>query len=294
MRTAHRDLRRRLRKLSEGWQDYPNVVQLEMSCVCNAKCAFCPYATSSRKGTRMSEEVFEKALRDLRVPGRSPEVFHLEKLGEPFLDSRLFRFASRLGKVFPRATLAIITNGSLLPPETVAKLCELPNLGSLAVSFHSFGPARETLMQLPVAPAYEALQRMHVEKVAGRLPFNVRVHRVGQGDPADRKFYRRARREFPLFSASVTKQCTWQGRCPGGEHTPDVGCKQWFNTAVMANGKVPFCCMDEGENAVGDIKTDNLLDIHNRPSARRLRTRVPSRRTLPQCHGCWAGLHRQF
>lgn len=56
----------------------------------------------------------------------------------------------------------------------------------------------------------------------------------------------------------------------------------------MANGKVALCCMDgEGRHIIGDVRTEPLLDIYNRPEYRLLREHTATRLDAGHpCSGC--------
>jgi radical SAM protein with 4Fe4S-binding SPASM domain len=68
---------------------------------------------------------------------------------------------------------------------------------------------------------------------------------------------------------------------------PDVGCGQWFNINVLADGKVAFCCIDsEGKWVLGDVNEQHLLEIYNQPKRRALRESLLNRTQLLQCATC--------
>lgn len=65
----------------------------------------------------------------------------------------------------------------------------------------------------------------------------------------------------------------------------------WHSVCVLCNGLVVPCCRDiNGDEALGDLNTQSLLDIWNGPALRRLRKRFAAGdRSTPLCRACCEG-----
>lgn len=118
--------------------DVPNEVSIETFTQCNAHCSFCPYPTLERKGTRMSDALLDKLVRELAAMPK-PVAVSPFKVNEPLLDNRLIPLCERINREAPHIRLRIFTNGSPLTPEKVAALARL-KIEYLWVSLNSHIP----------------------------------------------------------------------------------------------------------------------------------------------------------
>ena len=107
-----------------------NKVYLEISNLCNLRCAFCP--GTKRAPHRMTEEEFSALLPKIR-PFSDYLYFHL--MGEPLCHPLLGRFLELAGEAGFRVILT--TNGTLLP-KLQEVLLSAPALHKVNISLHAF------------------------------------------------------------------------------------------------------------------------------------------------------------
>ena len=107
-----------------------NKVYLEISNLCNLRCAFCP--GTKRKPHRMTEEEFSALLPKLR-PFSDYLYFHL--MGEPLCHPLLGRFLELAGQAGFKVILT--TNGTLLA-NMQDVLLSAPALHKVNISLHAF------------------------------------------------------------------------------------------------------------------------------------------------------------
>ena len=107
-----------------------NKVYLEISNLCNLRCAFCP--GTKRALHRMTEEEFSALLPKIR-PFSDYLYFHL--MGEPLCHPLLGRFLELAGEAGFRVILT--TNGTLLP-KMQEVLLSAPALHKVNISLHAF------------------------------------------------------------------------------------------------------------------------------------------------------------
>ena len=107
-----------------------NKIYLEISNICNLRCAFCPGTTRKKKA--MTEEEFSFLLPRLR-PYTEFLYFHL--MGEPLCHPELGRFLDLAGAEGFRVILT--TNGTLLKKQQ-AVLLSSPALHKVNISLHAF------------------------------------------------------------------------------------------------------------------------------------------------------------
>src|SRR5687768_1461423 len=89
----------------------PEIVQIESTNICNAKCVFCPRDDMHRRQGVMSFELFRKIVDECAELGITHVRVH--NYGEPFIDRRLVekvRYAKQKGI----KEVGMISNGSLI------------------------------------------------------------------------------------------------------------------------------------------------------------------------------------
>ncbi|MBL1179157.1 radical SAM/SPASM domain-containing protein [Pantanalinema sp. GBBB05] len=94
-------------------------IYLEVTSICNYKCAYCPHPIMSRNKAHMSWELACEALKQIQADQIGQHIY-LNYLGEPLLYPKLFElieFADTLN-----LTTHIITNGSLLTEGNINKI----------------------------------------------------------------------------------------------------------------------------------------------------------------------------
>ncbi|HUI78503.1 MAG TPA: SPASM domain-containing protein [Bryobacteraceae bacterium] len=272
------------------YMDYPFKVSFETLTLCNAICDFCPYPSLTRKGTMMSDSLIAKIIDECRsIPSDLPLQIVPLRVNEPFLDKRIFDICQHIGDTLPNATIPLFSNGSPLNPPNLSKLAGLENIALLVISLHDHRPdVYERVMGLPLARTLRNLEGLHELKAAGAIKFPVTISRVGDGSSFDEEFCRWGRERFPLFTVYSTARANWMGAVDTlVSPVPQVGCGQWFDINILADGKVAFCCIDsDARFGSGNAAEEHLLEIYNRPARRRLRQELRNRGEIPECANC--------
>ena len=251
-------------------------VYLEITNVCNRDCAFCP---GTRRAPRFLEEADFLRLLDKLRPWTDYLYFHL--MGEPLLHPALGRFLALAGEQGFRVILT--TNGTLLP-QAEPVLLAAPALHKVNLSLHSFeanaGGSIEDYVNQCAAFAKKAAARGVVVNFrlwngdsAARTGWNAENTRIldllGSTFPrpwapsrtgerlADRVFLDRAEIfDWPDFDAPLDDAAHG---CYGLRD--QIG--------VLADGTVVPCCLDrDGSLALGNLLTEDLEEILDRPRAR--------------------------
>jgi MoaA/NifB/PqqE/SkfB family radical SAM enzyme len=123
-------------------------LQIEPTTRCNFTCGFC--AGRHMPQQNMAVERLEEVLRavapsplpsPIRGEGESCGLRHVELQGEgePMLHPRFFEMAEMIRRLHPRAKISLITNGSLLNEENVARIIEI-GFHKISVSIESPDP----------------------------------------------------------------------------------------------------------------------------------------------------------
>jgi MoaA/NifB/PqqE/SkfB family radical SAM enzyme len=113
----------------------PEIVQIESTNICNAKCVFCPRDEMARKQGVMDMELFKKVVDECVELGI--EHVRMHNYGEPFVDRQLVdkvRYAKQKG--VPQ--VGMISNGSLIT-ETAARGMIEAGLDAINISVDASG-----------------------------------------------------------------------------------------------------------------------------------------------------------
>jgi radical SAM family protein len=270
--------------------DSPYMVSVETLALCNAACDFCPYPSLERKGIPMSDELLWKVLREFRdFPQGLPVIFTPSRVNEPFLDQRIFDICLWVNRELPHFSFNFFSNASPLTRANLLRLASIRNVNFLALSINDYRPETyEKVMRLPFRRTLERVAEVHEMKRTGELYFQVILSRVGDRSVHDEKFRAWAQQNFPLFSVWVTPRADWIGAVKTDvSPVPDVGCTQWFEQNLLADGKEAFCCMDSsGELCTANAASMHILEMYNQPAKRELRVNRVTRSALWPCNAC--------
>ena len=270
--------------------DYPYLISIETLALCNAACNFCPYPQLERKGLSMSDELLWKIVHEFKdLPKDLPVTVVLSRVNETFLDKRVFAVAEWINRELPHWNFNFFSNASPLTPSNLTRLAAIRNINVLVLSVNDYRPeVYEAVMKLPFPRTLERVGDVHRLKQAGAIPFDVVLSRVGDGSDHDERFRAWVQQNYPLFQAWVTPRADWIGAVKTNvSPVPDVGCTQWFELHVLANGKEAFCCVDaEGRLGRGNAANQHIVEIYNQPYRKQIRLKIQSRLQLPYCQTC--------
>ena len=250
-------------------------VYLEITNVCNRSCAFCP--KTRREPRFLAEDDFVHLLEKLR-PWTDYLYFHL--MGEPLLHPALPRFLALAGARGFRVILT--TNGTLLA-QTEQVLLASPALHKINLSLHSFEANAGSNLECYVNMCADFAGRAATQGVLVNL-------RLWNGDSAARTGWNAENARildllavrFPRpWAPSRTGErlaervyldraeiFDWPDPEAEGENARH-GCYGLRDQlGVLCDGTVVPCCLDhDGELALGNLLTEELEEILNRPRA---------------------------
>ena len=290
------------------YMEFPEMVQIETHAVCNAQCIFCPYPHMKRKGERMSSDLFDKLVSDLKIiPEDHKFTISLNHISEPLMDRRCETFIKKINDNLPNASVTIITNGLLLNPKNIQMLAGFSNVASIQVSLNEIdGQAHEKSMGMKnkFEEISKNLDILYSTMKQGGIGFKVFLRRVGDHTENDIRFVSYCAERWPSFSATSrglkTFLCQMDFGSCGQEamenyfhpKVPIVGCTQWYHLVISASGKVAACCFDgQVQWPIGDISSDGIIDIYNSEAFRSLRkncwTRLEANRPCNACNIHW-------
>lgn len=246
-------------------------VYLEISNICNLKCAFCP--GTKRQKYAMDEEEFARLAQKLR-PYSDYLYFHL--MGEPLLHSRLERFLDIAGRLGFRVILT--TNGTLLHKQQ-EMLLAAPALHKVNISLHAF---EANDLAMPFAE-YLAGCMAFGKAAQGKCIVSYRLWNGGGQDAKNEEILASLHAAFPEPWAAVRRgqrladgvylehgdKFDWPdlSAADGGEKVFCYGLGDQIG--VLCDGTVVPCCLDhEGDIPLGNLHSQSLEEILESPRAK--------------------------
>lgn len=257
------------------YMDFPTEVTIETQAICNAACTFCTYPTMERKGDKMSDELVDKIIHDLKaIPRELPFTISPFKVSDPFLDKRIFSICEKINDKLPNARLRLFTNGSPLTEKIIEKIAEIKNVVHLWVSLNEYKKEEyEHTMSLPFDKTIEKLNLLH-QRVEMGYAHPVVISRVCDNTIEDTHFKTFVNNNYPLFGVFLIGRSDWAGQVAidSQKEVPSIACSRWYELSIMASGKVALCCMDgEGKHVVGDVNEQSVLEIYNSHNYKKMR-----------------------
>lgn len=248
----------------------PEIVQIESTNICNAKCVFCPRDEMHRRQGVMSFDLFRKITDECAAL----RITHLRvhNYGEPFLDRHLtekVRYAKQKG--IPE--VGMISNGSLITDKIARGMIEA-GLDAINISVDAggkdvFDSTRLGLNYDKVIANVERLVRIRGE--LGKRRPKLILSFVRQNNSADEQAFIEHWRQI-ADKIHITELHNWAGTL---NHESDVTypCyRPWLTFTVLWDGRVSLCCADfDGHTILGDLRTSSIQEIWNNEAYRRVR-----------------------
>lgn len=271
-------------------------IYLEISNICNLKCAFCP--GTKRKPKVMSEEEFKQLLPKLR-PWSDYLYFHL--MGEPLCHPRLDRFLELAGEAGFKVILT--TNGTLLSIQQEI-LLNAPALHKINISLHAFEandlsvPFSDYLRDCFSFGTAAEGKKLVVYRLWNGGGANQKNEEILQSMeaffPKPRKEERRGTRIGDRVYLEYGDKFDWPDlNAPdGGQQVYCYGLRDQIG--ILCDGTVVPCCLDhEGDISLGNLFRESMEEILQKPRTIAIREGF-ARRTASEelCRKC--GYARRF
>jgi MoaA/NifB/PqqE/SkfB family radical SAM enzyme len=238
----------------------PEIVQIESTNICNARCVFCPRDEMHRKQGVMDEALYRKVVDECVALGI--RHLRLHNFGEPFVDRRLAEkvaYAKQQG--IPE--VGVISNGSLID-EQVA--CAVVQAGLDAINISVDASGRELFERTRVGLKYdtvianiECLLRIRGE--LGRTHPKLILSFVRQGDGDEERAFIEHWRPV-ADKIHITDIHNWAGTLSSTTDVRFPCYRQWLTFTVLWDGRVSLCCADfDGRVTLGDLRTAGIREI---------------------------------
>ncbi len=240
----------------------PEIVQIESTNICNAKCVFCPRDEMHRRQGIMSFDLFRKIVDECVELGITHVRVH--NYGEPFVDRQLVekvRYAKQKGI----QEVGMISNGSLITEEVARGMIEA-GLDAINISVDASGKevfesTRIGLKYDKVIANIERLVRIRGE--LGRRRPKLILSFVRQNNSLDEQAFIEHWRNV-ADKIHITDLHNWAGTL-NAESDVNYPCyRPWLTFTVLWDGRVSLCCADfDGRTVLGNLTTSTIKDIWN-------------------------------
>ncbi len=248
----------------------PEIVQIESTNICNARCVFCPRDQMHRRQGVMDEALFRKVVDDCAALGIRHVRLH--NYGEPFVDRHLtdkVAYAKQKGI----AEVGVISNGSLID-EQVARGVIDAGLDAINISVDASG--REVFERTRIGLEYdkvianiERLVRIRAE--LGRTHPKLILSFVRQDNSDEERAFIDHWRTI-ADKIHITELHNWAGTLNRNSDVRYPCYRQWLTFTVLWDGRVSLCCADfDGRVILGDMRTSNIRDIWESEAYRQVR-----------------------
>lgn len=248
----------------------PEILQIESTNICNARCVFCPRDQMHRRQGVMDEALFRKVVDDCAALG----ICHvrLHNYGEPFVDRHLtdkVAYAKQKGI----AEVGVISNGSLIDEQVARGVIEA-GLDAINISVDASG--REVFERTRVGLEYdkvianiERLVRIRAE--LGRTHPKLILSFVRQDNSDEERAFIDHWRTI-ADKIHITDLHNWAGTLNRDSDVRYPCYRQWLTFTVLWDGRVSLCCADfDGRVILGDMRTSNIRDIWESEAYRQVR-----------------------
>jgi radical SAM protein with 4Fe4S-binding SPASM domain len=248
----------------------PDIVQIESTNLCNAKCVFCPRDEMHRRQGVMDLDLFKKIVDECAALGITHVRVH--NYGEPFLDKQLVekvRYAKEKGI----AEVGMISNGSLIT-EPIARGMIEAGLDAINISVDAAGKdvferTRVNLDYDTVIGNIRTLARLRQE--SGRTHPKLILSFVRQGNTADEQAFIDEWSQV-ADKVHITDLHNWAGTLNTESDVRYPCYRVWLTFTVLWDGRVSLCCADfDGRHVLGDLRTSTIAQIWNSPAYRAVR-----------------------
>jgi MoaA/NifB/PqqE/SkfB family radical SAM enzyme len=248
----------------------PDIVQIESTNLCNAKCVFCPRDEMHRQQGIMDMDLFRKVVDECAALGITHVRLH--NYGEPFLDRRLVEKV-RYAKTRGIAEVGMISNGSLITPNIAQGLIDA-GLDAINISVDASG--KETFERTRVNLDYDVvidnirtLDRLRRE--AGRTRPKLILSFVRQQDSPEEQAFIDTWRGI-ADKIHITDLHNWAGTLNAHSDVAYPCYRLWLTFTVLWDGRVSLCCADfDGRHVLGDLRTSTIREVWNAPAYRAAR-----------------------
>jgi len=260
--------------------DFPLVIYVEASSLCNLACTFCPHYIDPEglHKQNMELDVFKKMIDDCSEFDKKLKLLRICGTGDATMNKKLKEMIKYAGKINVAEKFEMITNGILLNEELVSVISK--SLTRIIISIEGLNDAeylKFTNRRVRYKKLVAKVKMLYKNK--GNCKVHIKIHNSAVPTQEDKDLFFKT---FETYCDEINIENLvdlWPGtnsshgslgndpvhRFNGGEAERVQVCSQIFKTMqVNSNGSVIPCSIDwEQKNIIGDITHNHLLEIWN-------------------------------
>lgn len=266
--------------LSEREKNFPAMVVMEITNVCNLECVHCPYVFISKrkdyKPKHMSWELYEKVVEE--VSGYKDVLFRFICDGEPLMHPRfldMIRLAKGKG-IFP---VNFVTNGTLLNEEMSENVLDA-DIDIVEISLDAFSRStydkirRKSDFGLVTSNVHRFIEMRNRKQSRTKIFVSIIDQKEAEGELAQFVDYWKVRVDKVLTRVytsigGLVDEKKLKISC-NGDRWP---CPQlWRRMFINVDGFAEFCVEDwNDETIIGDVKNKTIKEIWSSPEYEKIR-----------------------
>jgi sulfatase maturation enzyme AslB (radical SAM superfamily) len=243
---------------------WPDIVQIESTNLCNAKCVFCPRDEMHRRQGVMDFDLYRKVVDECVALGITHVRVH--NYGEPFLDKQLVEKV-RYAKSKGIAEVGMISNGSLITEDLARGMIDA-GLDAINISVDASGKevfeaTRLHLKYDDVIQNVRTLARLRNE--SGRTHPKLILSFVRQNNSAEEANFIKEWSQV-ADKIHITDLHNWAGTLNAKSDVQFPCYRLWLTFTVLWDGRVSMCCADfDGRHVFGDLTSQTIAEVWNSP-----------------------------
>jgi MoaA/NifB/PqqE/SkfB family radical SAM enzyme len=240
----------------------PEIVQIESTNICNAKCVFCPRDDMHRRQGVMEMGLYRKIVDECVELGI--EHVRMHNYGEPFIDRQLVdkvRYAKERG--IPQ--VGMISNGSLITDQVARGMIEA-GLDAINISVDASG--REVFESTRIGLKYDKVianieRLLAIRAELGRTRPKLILSFVRQNNSVEEQTFIE-HWQARVDKVHITDLHNWAGTL-NTESDVNFPCyRPWLTFTALWDGRVALCCADfDGKEILGDLRSSTIREIWN-------------------------------
>lgn len=254
--------------------DQPLRLLIDPCDMCNFRCNFCFQSKKEFHGKKMSWEVFDKIVEQLKEFGEPINVIHMYGLGEPMLNENLPQFVEIIKKNNLAKEVAITSNGSLLNQKISEELVKA-GLDRLSISLNGIEDEnfkKNVGVNVNFEKIYHAIQYFY--QIRGNCHLHVKINGEDYTEDQKAKFVELFKdytdsinidhvvNVWPgmeVISANDNRMYDYnlEGLSNKGENLSEVCPLMFYELLIHPDGSVSPCAVDY------EYKVENLGNILN-------------------------------
>ncbi len=296
-----------VKDFKKGKKLYPFLIQVQTLSMCNGRCPFCPYVSSSGllPQGKMPWETYQKIVDECST-FPALKVFTPMLQNEPLLDKDIFKcisyFKERNGN---KARVELVTNGYPLTPEVTEKLLR-SKIDNIIISLNAH--FKETYEELMPGFKFERIMNNINDLLARDLNGTKVVIRFLETSQNREEIslalqHWRKRGVSTEVLSCINNRANTIAIDSYKPSKPRVSAKRmlfsyfsgrccflpFFQMNILFNGDVILCCNDWGRKSIlGNVNKQSLINIWNGEKANQFRKNILRKKyeVIEACNGC--------